>query len=294
MESIKLSHAYIVSGELAKTLAMSAVCTRNSGTGGTGSSSGGAGMDAIDAGMDAGGSGANGAIAVEGPCRVCKHCVKVSRGVHPDVIPISVEDGKREITVDQIRALKKYLIVIPNEAERKVYVINDADLMNRNAQNALLQALEEPPSYTVFILKTDNPAALLPTVRSRCITVHTRQDADTALTAGAKARRSAASAEMAGELFSALENGNQALIVLMFKLEKLDKEAFAGFLSAGRRQAASRLKDAAQGKTGLPREVIANAERVLLKAGEMLDLNVSPGHLSGMICASLMTDNKNS
>jgi len=317
MESVKLSHAYIVSGELAETLALSAVCSRKSGTGfaGSNSSVNDAGMDASSAGMDsssagmdssgagmgvsftgmdAGGSDENGVSAGAGPCGVCKHCAKVLRGVHPDVISISVEKDKREVTVDQIRALKKDIIVIPNEAERKVYIINDADLMNRNAQNALLQALEEPPSHTVFILKTDNPTALLPTVRSRCMALHERQEADTALAAGANKRRSAAAAEMAGDFFSALESGNHALIVFMFKLEKLDKEAFARFLSAGRSQAASKLKDAAQGKTGLRREVIANAERVLLKAGEMLDLNVSTGHLSGMICASLMTDKKNS
>jgi len=252
-DSNKLSHAYIVSGALADSIAMSAVCIRH--------------------GADA------------GPCGVCSHCVKASRGVHPDIIVVEKLQDKREILVDQIRALKKDVIVFPNEADRKVYIINDADLMNKNAQNALLQILEEPPRYVVFILRTDNPAALLPTVRSRCVSVKERLDADTE----ADAARSASAVEMAGQLFSAIENGNSSLVSFMFRLEKLDKEAFDLFLSAAREQAAVRLREHASGNSVLSSRAIANAEQVLFKAGEMLDLNVSAGHLSGMICANLIT-----
>ena len=291
-----MSHAYIVSGGLAKTLAMSAVCAAQSGASGAGNASSVSNASASGAG------GASGAFAA--PCGVCKHCVKVTRGVHPDVKAVSAESGKREITVDQIRLLKRDIIVLPNEAERKVYIINDADLMNKSAQNALLQMLEEPPSHAVFILETDNPAALYPTVRSRCVAVRPRPDAG----ANIKAKRPVTAEKMAEELFTALEKGNSSLISLMFRLEKLEKDAFAVFLSSARAQAAARLRGYARNASGLQPELqsglqpglqpelqpglqpelLANAERVLFKAGEMLDLNVSTGHLSGMICASLI------
>lgn len=113
----------------------------------------------------------------EKPCRVCRHCRKVFRGdfpgIHPDVA--AVERGfntagklRREITVDQIRALVEDASVLPNEAEHKVYILPEADTMNIAAQNAFLKLLEEPPAFVSFLLCAENPMALLETVRSRC------------------------------------------------------------------------------------------------------------------------------
>jgi len=251
IDTDRLSHAYIVSGGLAGTLAGSVVC-----------------------------AGAGGAK----PCGVCPHCAKAARGVHPDIMVVEKASDKREIVVDQIRELKKDVIIVPNEAEKKAYIVKDADLMNKNAQNAFLQILEDPPSHAVFILSTDTPSALLPTVRSRCVDIKARTDAEAVMEAGTPA----AAAEMAEMLFFALESGNSSLVSLMFKLEKLDKEAFAAFLSAARSQAAARLREDAHSVSSLPPETVSNAERVLVKAGEMLSLNVSAGHLSGMICANLL------
>ena len=59
---------------------------------------------------------------------------------------------KREIMVDQVRAMAADASILPNEAERKVYVIHEAELMNESAQNAALKLLEEPPAWVVFIL----------------------------------------------------------------------------------------------------------------------------------------------
>ena len=107
------------------------------------------------------------------PCGSCRACRKVREGIHPDVITVRrlCDDKgrqKREITVDQIRELIEDAIVLPNEAERKVYVIEDADRMNLPAQNAALKLLEEPPKGVLFLLCAANAELLLETVRSRC------------------------------------------------------------------------------------------------------------------------------
>ena len=110
----------------------------------------------------------------EAPCRLCSACRKIEAEIHPDLIIVRREKNdkgqeRREITVDQIRAISKDAWIMPNEAARKVYVILDADKMNLSAQNAALKLLEEPPNGAVFILCAANAALLLPTVRSRCV-----------------------------------------------------------------------------------------------------------------------------
>lgn len=107
------------------------------------------------------------------PCGRCRDCRKVEAGIHPDVLTVgrlTDDKGKQKqaITVDQIRALSADAIVLPNEAARKVYILDEAETMNPAAQNAALKLLEEPPAGAVFLLCTVNPLLLLPTVRSRC------------------------------------------------------------------------------------------------------------------------------
>ena len=102
------------------------------------------------------------------PCGGCRACRKVAANTHPDVSHTAPALGKREIAVDQIRALRSDAYIRPNEGKRKVYVIDPADAMNPAAQNALLKVLEEGPAYAAFLLLADQPGKLLDTVRSRC------------------------------------------------------------------------------------------------------------------------------
>lgn len=111
------------------------------------------------------------------PCGSCRHCKKSLRGIHPDVMVITrpLDDKgkmKKEIQVEQIRSVISTALIMPNEAEKKVYIIRDAGAMNDNAQNAFLKLLEEPPWFDGFILVTDNARLLLETVRSRCVTIN--------------------------------------------------------------------------------------------------------------------------
>ena len=100
------------------------------------------------------------------PCGECRACRRVARGSHPDVHWIE-PDGEA-VRIEQIRELQNVLSLKPFEAERKAAVIDGADRMTVPAQNCLLKVLEEPPGETVIILIAANPAALLPTIWSRC------------------------------------------------------------------------------------------------------------------------------
>lgn len=99
------------------------------------------------------------------PCLHCNACRKVIDGVHPDFITIDDPEHKN-VAVKIIRQFREDMFILPNEAEYKIYLL--AQDMGVEGQNALLKVLEEPPSYGVFLLLTDNPEKLLPTVRSRC------------------------------------------------------------------------------------------------------------------------------
>lgn len=112
---------------------------------------------------------------VEGSaCGDCGPCRKCRRGLHPDVRLVTFElndKGKlrTEIVVDQVRRdVADPLALPPYEGRRLVFLIDPADALNVNAQNALLKSLEEPPAYGQFLLVAANAAGLLPTVRSRC------------------------------------------------------------------------------------------------------------------------------
>lgn len=101
------------------------------------------------------------------PCGICEGCRKVLGGVHPDFITVD-DPEKKTVPVELVRQARADIYVQPNEGQRKIYLFPRAQDMGIPGQNALLKILEEPPSYGVFLLITDNSERLLPTVRSRC------------------------------------------------------------------------------------------------------------------------------
>ena len=103
----------------------------------------------------------------EKPCGTCEACRKMESGVHPDFITVD-DPEKKTVPVDLIRQARADIYIQPNEGKRKIYLFPRGQDMGIPGQNALLKILEEPPSYGVFLLLTDNPERLLPTVRSRC------------------------------------------------------------------------------------------------------------------------------
>lgn len=111
------------------------------------------------------------------PCAECSHCRKNSADSHPDVLVYSVEDKARAFKVDLVREIRNKAFIIPNEADRKVFILENSHTMGVESQNAILKILEEPPSYVNFILLCSSKSVFLPTVLSRA-TVYTAGEAE--------------------------------------------------------------------------------------------------------------------
>lgn len=99
-------------------------------------------------------------------CNVCPSCRKISKSTHPDLY-FTHPDGEY-IKVDQIREIQSNACLSPLESSKKVFIIETADKMNIQAANCFLKTLEEPPSDNIFILLSNIPDRLLPTISSRC------------------------------------------------------------------------------------------------------------------------------
>lgn len=99
-------------------------------------------------------------------CDRCVACVKITRGIHPDVHLVSPEGAT--LKIDQIRTLIQEATLRPYEGRRKVFILDQAETMTEQAQNALLKTLEEPPGATVLVLIAPEASALLPPIASRC------------------------------------------------------------------------------------------------------------------------------
>lgn len=104
------------------------------------------------------------------PCLECNACKTLYAGTNPNVITIS-NDDKAEIGAAKIRELVTDVFIRPQSAEKKIFIIKNAHLMNETAQNSLLKVIEEPPEYAVFILLCENRNKILPTILSRCTSV---------------------------------------------------------------------------------------------------------------------------
>ncbi len=152
VENNRVSHAYILNGErgsgkkmLANLFAMTLLCE----------------------------SGAS------EPCGKCHSCKQAESANHPDIIRVTHEKPN-SISVDDIRTQVNNTVDIkPYQGPYKVYIIPQADLMTLQAQNAILKTIEEPPSYAVFLLLTENAETLLPTINSRCVMLKLRNIKDT-------------------------------------------------------------------------------------------------------------------
>ena len=148
----KVSHAYILSGEagmgrksLANAFALSLLCEKG----------------------------------MAEPCMQCHACKQVLSGNHPDLIYVTHEKPA-SIGVDDIREqLNDTIQVRPYSSYYKIYIVDEAEKMTVQAQNALLKTIEEPPAYAVILLLTTNQDSFLPTILSRCVQLKLKPLKDT-------------------------------------------------------------------------------------------------------------------
>lgn len=103
------------------------------------------------------------------PCMKCRSCRQAQNGNQPDIIHL-VHEKPNTISVADIREqINGDICIKPYSSKYKVYIVDEAEKMNQQAQNALLKTIEEPPVYAVILLLTVNADAFLPTIRSRCV-----------------------------------------------------------------------------------------------------------------------------
>ena len=147
----KVSHAYIIVGEryagkefIARVFAQALLCEKETGV----------------------------------PCGECHSCKQALSNNNPDIIKVTHEKPN-VISVDDIRVqVNEDVLKMPYGGKKKVYIINEAEKMNPQAQNALLKTFEEPPEYAVILLLVTNEEELLPTIRSRAVTLNMKPVAD--------------------------------------------------------------------------------------------------------------------
>lgn len=210
------------------------------------------------------------------PCGICSACRKVKGNIHPDVIRISLLEGKREITVDQIRQLRTEAYIRPNEAQRKVFIIEHAQAMNDNAQNALLKVLEDGPGYLSFLLLAENPQQLLPTIRSRCETlVLSPQPGEDKPTLDENLQQQANQFSM---LLLAQDERALAEYAIALELQKMDRDTFMAFVDAVKENLRSELLNR-------PDRVIPLMEH-LDRIRKAALFNVGTGHLFGWLAVT--------
>ncbi len=105
------------------------------------------------------------------PCGSCRSCRLVLSDTHPDVILHSPDDEDKPYSVASLRELILSCYVLPNDGERKVYLLRNIHEMSEQAQNTLLKIIEEPPDHVLFVLTCHSRAQILPTILSRVLTI---------------------------------------------------------------------------------------------------------------------------
>ena len=218
------------------------------------------------------------------PCGVCRGCRKAASGSHPDIIPVVRQTDRngnlrRELTVDQIRELAADAQVLPNEAERKVYIIEEAELMNLNAQNAALKLLEEPPATVIFVLCAVNSNQLLETVRSRCLTLSV---------AGGEEAADEDSRKLADGFLTAVRSGDRIRLYRWLAKNELNKiDLTTDFIEASLQRTADMLCGRASCGNLTPEQQM-QLYRLLSQCADYLKVNVNPKHIFSLLAAGAL------
>ena len=231
------------------------------------------------------------------PCGVCDGCRKVLSGIHPDVSYIRDDDHKF-LPVDKVREVCSDAYIRPNEGLRKIYIFEDCSQLDARCQDILLKTVEEGPRYAAFLFLAENAAAILPTIRSRCIEWKLQGG-------GEEAAENTAMVDCALELGDCLcQMREDILASYLCAMEgaKLKRTDLADFLSASRELCAAALLLKYGQKS--PRKYGEMAEKMTKKLTKeqlmgIIDIfgtymedsafNVGVGHMLGGLAAELST-----
>jgi hypothetical protein len=186
---------------------------------------------------------------------------------------------RREIVVNQVRAMASDAVILPNESPRKVYLIDEADTMNPAAQNAALKLLEEPPRGVYFLLCVTNPALLLPTVRSRC--------AEIGDNAGEQTQDPEALAR-AEDFLRLVAKGDRAGL-FAFTGGEMDRAALDGFLEAASGSVAEQILGRADAQ-GLPRRELLRLRALLERCRDYSKVNTGIKLILGLLAVDAIAD----
>lgn len=226
------------------------------------------------------------------PCGVCPACRKVREDIHPDVSAVRDDDHKF-ISVETVREVRKDAYIRPNEGARKVYLFPDCALLTEQDQNVLLKLVEEGPPYAAFLFCAENPAAVLQTLRSRCVELKlqpsapppSEEDGDgEALCRCLLKRKRGSAAELAVRL-EKKKLTREALAALLERSEALLSQAlvllYGGSAEAGDRRLAEDI-----GKRLTKTQIVRTIE-LMKKYRRECGYNVGPGHVLGALAAEL-------
>ncbi len=155
------------------------------------------------------------------PCNKCPDCIKAGSDSHVDIKLVEGTNKSKTVSVEDIRRVRSDAYVVPNEAERKVYIIASAHKMNEMAMNAFLKVLEEPPSYVNFILECEDKAMLLQTVKSRCVSFRMGELTDASVTK----KKLEKAYENAAIISRAIASGSEIEMMKVLGIFEKDKEA---------------------------------------------------------------------
>lgn len=162
------------------------------------------------------------------PCMNCHACKQVLSGNHPDLIHVTHEKPG-SIGVDDIREqINDTIMIRPYSSYYKVYIVDDAEKMTIQAQNALLKTIEEPPSYAVIILLTINEDLFLPTILSRCVQLKLKPLKDSVIQAYLK--ETMGIPEREAQLYAAFARGNLGKAIKLSDSEEF-KDMYKRLLS---------------------------------------------------------------
>lgn len=106
------------------------------------------------------------------PCNHCTSCLQADTGNHPDIIYVSHEKPNSIGIHDVREQINGSIGIKPYSSDYKIYIVDEAEKMTAEAQNALLKTIEEPPAYAIIFLLTTNLGKLLPTILSRCVVLN--------------------------------------------------------------------------------------------------------------------------